>query len=62
MTEQTPTQQQPKKLPRFQCQNCSLKSKPEFFEHIKGGIYLCDRCADYKVKDIRRRRKAKIDE
>lgn len=38
-----------------QCQNCQNRPSKEFFEHVKGGIHLCDECADLPVTQVEKK-------
>jgi hypothetical protein len=37
------------------CENCGIKDDLEVFEHVLGGIRLCQDCADLPVRKVQKR-------
>jgi len=49
------TKEQIKARNKLSCENCGIKDELEFFEHVLGGIRLCQDCADLPVRKVRKR-------
>jgi hypothetical protein len=40
---------------KLSCENCGIKDDLEVFEHVLGGIRLCQDCADLPVRKVQKR-------
>lgn len=47
--------EQRKARSKFSCDNCGIKDDLEVFEHVLGGISLCQDCAELPVRKVRKR-------
>jgi len=48
-------QQKRKARSKLSCENCGIKDDLEIFEHVLGGIRLCQDCADLPVRMVQKR-------